>query len=164
MPRPYNVEEEHFDGDDDDVSESADDGDDAFAAGVHLDVEEEETTMIAMMPSDLDDGYSHTFTHCEIHPSMILGICASIIFSYPLNFVGLRDGVLNMVGLSDQSGKTSVHVTSTLFLLCVMNGLALKLKNLGLVVALGGAYALDRIAVRSLEFADAPAPGPPPRC
>ena len=28
------------------------------------------------------------------------------------------------------------------------------------VVALGGAYALDRIAVRSLEFADAPAPGP----
>ena len=68
-----------------------------------------------------------------------LGICASIIFSYPLNFVGLRDGVLNMVGLSDQSGKTSVHVTSTLILLCVMNGLALKLKNLGLVVAVGGA-------------------------
>lgn len=23
--------------------------------------------------------FSHTFTHCEIHPSMILGICASII-------------------------------------------------------------------------------------
>ena len=68
-----------------------------------------------------------------------LGICASIIFSYPLNFVGLRDGVLNMIGLSDQSGKTSVHVTSTLILLCVMNGLSLKLKNLGLVVAVGGA-------------------------
>ena len=44
-----------------------------------IDVEEEETTMIAMMPTDLDEGYSMTYTHCEIHPSMILGICASII-------------------------------------------------------------------------------------
>jgi DNA-directed RNA polymerase II subunit RPB2 len=25
------------------------------------------------------DKFSHTFTHCEIHPSMILGVCASII-------------------------------------------------------------------------------------
>ena len=48
-----------------------------------IDTEEEETTMIAMKPSDLslppDQTYSTTFTHCEIHPSMILGICASII-------------------------------------------------------------------------------------
>lgn len=32
-----------------------------------------------------------------------------------------------------------MHVASTLLLLLVMNGLALKLKNLGLVVAVGGA-------------------------
>jgi len=44
-----------------------------------IDTEEEETTMIAMDPKDLDEGYSQTYTHCEIHPSMILGICASII-------------------------------------------------------------------------------------
>lgn len=48
-----------------------------------IDTEEEETTMIAMKPSDLglppDEAYSTTFTHCEIHPSMILGVCASII-------------------------------------------------------------------------------------
>ncbi|KAF4613951.1 hypothetical protein D9613_007578 [Agrocybe pediades] len=71
-----------------------------------LDVEEEEeTVMISMTPEDLDnsrlqqagqdphanDGefdpaarlkagtHAHTWTHCEIHPSMILGICASII-------------------------------------------------------------------------------------
>lgn len=44
-----------------------------------LDTEEEETTMIAMMPADLQDPYSSTYTHCEIHPSMILGICGSII-------------------------------------------------------------------------------------
>ncbi|KAI0830477.1 DNA-dependent RNA polymerase II second largest subunit [Trametes gibbosa] len=70
-----------------------------------LDAEEEETVMICMTPEDLEnsrlqaagvdthenDGESdpsarlkaptnaHTWTHCEIHPSMILGVCASII-------------------------------------------------------------------------------------
>lgn len=72
----------------------------------YVDAEEEETIMIVMTPDDLEisrqiqAGYSmpeanpddlnkrvkaplnptaHTWTHCEIHPSMILGICASII-------------------------------------------------------------------------------------
>lgn len=46
-----------------------------------VDVEEEETTMIAMSLSDLhgERAKTTTFTHCEIHPSMILGVCASII-------------------------------------------------------------------------------------
>jgi DNA-directed RNA polymerase II subunit RPB2 len=73
-----------------------------------LDAEEEETVMISMSPEDLEaarlesQGFAtqngdeadldpsqrlkprsamrpHMFTHCEIHPSMILGICASII-------------------------------------------------------------------------------------
>jgi len=44
-----------------------------------VDTEEEETSMIAMVPSDLNEPYSSTYTHCEIHPSMILGICGSII-------------------------------------------------------------------------------------
>jgi len=47
----------------------------------YIDTEEEETTMVAMEPTDLQEGraYSRTYTHCEIHPSMILGVCASII-------------------------------------------------------------------------------------
>jgi DNA-directed RNA polymerase II subunit RPB2 len=72
----------------------------------YLDAEEEETSMICMTPEDLelyrlqkagvalDDDQgddlnrrlktktnptTHMYTHCEIHPSMILGICASII-------------------------------------------------------------------------------------
>lgn len=46
----------------------------------YVDVNEEETAMIAMTPDDLDSGsYCSTYTHCEIHPSMILGVCASII-------------------------------------------------------------------------------------
>ncbi len=71
----------------------------------YLDAEEEETAMIIMTPEALEDAASRnlgmevitenpdplsrndpplnphtdTFTHCEIHPSMILGVCASII-------------------------------------------------------------------------------------
>ena len=72
----------------------------------YLDAEEEEAAMIIMTPEDLDEhrqviagivieeevgGDPHrrfkakpnqnvrTWTHCEIHPAMILGICASII-------------------------------------------------------------------------------------
>lgn len=72
----------------------------------YVDAEEEETIMIVMTPEDLETskqlqaGFglpeednndpnrrvrstlsqkAHTWTHCEIHPSMILGICASII-------------------------------------------------------------------------------------
>ncbi|CEQ40581.1 SPOSA6832_02221, partial [Sporobolomyces salmonicolor] len=72
----------------------------------YLDAEEEETVMICMTPEDLETSrqfgetgeveqdaafdpsatvkaaggvHTHTWTHCEIHPSMILGICASII-------------------------------------------------------------------------------------
>ncbi|EMR10912.1 DNA-directed RNA polymerase II subunit RPB2 [Pneumocystis murina B123] len=70
----------------------------------YIDAEEEETIMIAMTPEDLEAtrqiqaGYkiadeidparrvkplvnpnTYLWTHCEIHPSMILGICASII-------------------------------------------------------------------------------------
>lgn len=71
----------------------------------YLDAEEEETAMIIMSPDDLEEhrmvregtefeepvldphrrikpkpnASIHRWTHCEIHPSMILGICASII-------------------------------------------------------------------------------------
>lgn len=49
----------------------------------YIDCEEEETVMIAMTPSDVrvseEESSVIRYTHCEIHPSMILGICASII-------------------------------------------------------------------------------------
>ncbi|KAH9258101.1 hypothetical protein BASA81_003664 [Batrachochytrium salamandrivorans] len=50
-----------------------------------IDANEEDTVMIAMLPEDLvpssagDAPYSSTYTHLEIHPSLILGVCASII-------------------------------------------------------------------------------------
>ncbi|CCE65112.1 hypothetical protein TPHA_0J02910 [Tetrapisispora phaffii CBS 4417] len=67
----------------------------------YIDAEEEESILIAMQPEDLDPvsdepeaipdvetdtakriravHHATTFTHCEIHPSMILGVAASII-------------------------------------------------------------------------------------
>ena len=52
----------------------------------YLDTEEEETTMIAMNIADLSNARDNPkvsstthFTHCEIHPAMIFGVCASII-------------------------------------------------------------------------------------
>ncbi len=47
----------------------------------YLDVEEEESSMIAMKIDDLvsHKDYCFTYTHCEIHPAMILGVSASII-------------------------------------------------------------------------------------
>ena len=70
--------------------------DDLVASGLveYVDTEEEETTMIAMTVDDIRDGraarqhgpggggeagFAVTYTHCEVHPSMILGICGSII-------------------------------------------------------------------------------------
>ena len=56
--------------------------DDTLKVGLceFLDVEEEETAMIAMHINDLKQkGKVNAYTHCEIHPSMILGVCASII-------------------------------------------------------------------------------------
>lgn len=51
----------------------------------YIDPLEEETVMLAMTPADFmqqegkDVSYCSTYTHCEIHPAMILGVCASII-------------------------------------------------------------------------------------
>jgi DNA-directed RNA polymerase II subunit RPB2 len=45
-----------------------------------IDIEEEETSMVAMYVKSLENqDYCQTYTHCEIHPAMILGISASCI-------------------------------------------------------------------------------------
>ena len=44
----------------------------------YIDPEEQQYSLIAMFPSDLNDT-TRTFTHCEIHPSTILGVVASCI-------------------------------------------------------------------------------------
>lgn len=64
----------------------------------------------------------------------------SILFSYPLNMLGLREGLLDIIPGGTEAGKRqSVHWAVTVGLMVLMNGTALFLKDLGLVVALGGA-------------------------
>ena len=49
-----------------------------FGLVEYIDVEEMELCMVAMNISDLE-GAEIKYTHCEIHPSLMLGICASMI-------------------------------------------------------------------------------------
>ena len=68
----------------------------------YIDVNEEETVMVAMTPDDLmvekGQAYCSTYTHCEIHPAMILGVCASIIPFPDHNQVCLIATVANRTG------------------------------------------------------------------
>jgi sodium-coupled neutral amino acid transporter 11 len=68
-----------------------------------------------------------------------IGISASIIFSFPLNFVGLREGVLDLLKLKARAQEDVVHRASTVLLLATVSTISLFLKDLGLVVAFGGA-------------------------
>jgi sodium-coupled neutral amino acid transporter 11 len=68
-----------------------------------------------------------------------LGIALSIIFSYPLNMTGLREGILAMFGQTAAGAKATVHVLLTLALVLILNGSSLFIKDLGLIVGLGGA-------------------------
>jgi DNA-directed RNA polymerase II subunit RPB2 len=45
----------------------------------YIDPDEEENILVAVFPIDLENNPSMGYTHCEIHPSMILGVCASTI-------------------------------------------------------------------------------------
>jgi len=116
----------------------------------YLDAEEEETCMIVMTPEDLDDHRAmrqgtytgddkedphrrfksapnpaiRRYTHCEIHPAMILGICASIIpfpdhNQSPRNtyrksiYIIVVSNVTNRQNLESAMGKQAMGVTLT---------------------------------------------------
>jgi len=66
-----------------------------------------------------------------------LAIGASIVFGYPLTFVGIRDGVLSLLGRKAPSTRT--QTVTTLVLLAVVSTLAVFLRDVGFVVSLGGA-------------------------
>jgi hypothetical protein len=66
-----------------------------------------------------------------------LAVAASIVFGYPLAFVGVRDGVIEIFKIKSRSDST-VN-TLTVVLLTIVTVLAFYVKNLRTILALGGA-------------------------
>eukprot|EP00904_Undaria_pinnatifida_P009553 jgi/Undpi1/5728/HiC_scaffold_2.g01002.m1 len=64
-------------------------------------------------------------------------VASSIVFSYPLCFVGLRDGIRELRG--SKPGETKLRTEWTVGLVGVVTAAALKLSDLGFVNSFGGA-------------------------
>ena len=82
-----------------------------------IDTNEEETIMIAMHIEDLSEStdYSYTYTHAEIHPAMVLSVCASIIpfpdhNQSPRNTYQVRATVLETRPPHDHSAPTVISL------------------------------------------------------
>jgi amino acid permease len=66
-----------------------------------------------------------------------VAVAVSLLFSYPLAFVGVRDGILDFFEIKEPSNK--LFNTLTVGLLAMITGLAFVVKDLGKVLAFGGA-------------------------
>lgn len=67
-----------------------------------------------------------------------IAVAISITFSYPLIFVGCRDGLLDMFSVKDRSNNGRLNQI-TLAILGLITIMASRLTDLGLVAAVGGA-------------------------
>jgi amino acid permease len=67
-----------------------------------------------------------------------LALAASIVFTYPLPFVGLRDGVLDVWNIPETKRGAKINVIVSVALLSVITYLAVIIQDLGLVLSVGG--------------------------
>jgi amino acid permease len=66
-------------------------------------------------------------------------IAIALTFTYPLPFIGTRDGILDLFSVSDEwQNSTNLNIL-TVGMLTIFTGLAYKFTDLGLVNAVGGA-------------------------
>ena len=63
----------------------------------------------------------------------------SLVFSYPLLFVGSRDGLLDLVGVSEEKRSNTLLNTLTVGLIAGITALAMKVTDLTFVASMSGA-------------------------
>jgi len=67
-----------------------------------------------------------------------IAVAMSLIFSYPLAFVGVREGLLDLIQVPVNK-RDGLSNPLTVVLLTIITGLAWVLKDIGIILALGGA-------------------------
>jgi len=68
-----------------------------------------------------------------------IAVAVSIVFSYPLTFVGIRDGLLDLASVPEEKRTNPLLDKLSVAILAAVTGLALKVKDLSFVLSFGGA-------------------------
>jgi len=68
-----------------------------------------------------------------------VAVAISLVFSYPLAFAGLRDGVLDLAKVPSDKRSNNLQNKLTVGLLSFITALALTVKDLTFVLSFGGA-------------------------
>lgn len=68
-----------------------------------------------------------------------IAVAVSVTFSFPLIFVGTRDGLLDFFKIKEEKRTNDLINKYTIGLLIAITALASKLTDLGLVASIGGA-------------------------
>ncbi|EEC43431.1 predicted protein [Phaeodactylum tricornutum CCAP 1055/1] len=67
-----------------------------------------------------------------------IAVAVSLVFSYPLAFVGARDGILDVANVAPEKRSTGLLNALTVGLLSLVTGLALVIPDVSFVMAFGG--------------------------
>ena len=68
-----------------------------------------------------------------------VAVTLSLICGYPLAFVGVREGVLDLVGVTQVPQRRALSTPLTVALLTLITALAFVVPDIGIILALGGA-------------------------
>lgn len=68
-----------------------------------------------------------------------VAVAVSLVFSYPLAFVGMRDGIVDLMGVPVEKRTDSLSNTLTVGILTVLTILAIVLTDVSFVLSIGGA-------------------------
>ena len=68
-----------------------------------------------------------------------MAVAISLVFSYPLAFVGMRDGIIGLLGVPAEKQTDSLSNVLTVGILSVLTVLAIVLTDVSFVLSLGGA-------------------------